>query len=126
MCGRGQQRASALVAQPKQPHHCLITVSLLLPAALVRVFFVKASLARWLIGLVEGIALNSSSFSALRFLWSFTICAGSDVVDIYNATNGNWSTAVLSAPRGQMAATALPNHGIAIFAGGGGGELIFV
>jgi hypothetical protein len=49
-------------------------------------------------------------------------CAGgsssSDVVDIFDVTSGAWSTAVLSKPRAGLAATSLPNAGVAIFAGG--------
>jgi hypothetical protein len=41
-------------------------------------------------------------------------------VDIFNVTAGKWSTASLSAARGDLAATSLPNLGVAIFAGGGG------
>jgi len=41
-------------------------------------------------------------------------------VDIFNATTGNWSTAVLNEARGYLAATSLPNQGLAIFAGGQG------
>jgi hypothetical protein len=54
---------------------------------------------------------------------SFTPCAAtggvySTSVDIFNATSGTWSTAALSVARGNLAATSLPNHGVAIFAGG--------
>jgi hypothetical protein len=41
-------------------------------------------------------------------------------VDIFNAITGNWSTAVLSEARQALAATSLPNQGLAIFAGGNG------
>jgi hypothetical protein len=40
------------------------------------------------------------------------------VVNIFNATAGSWSTASLSEARSELAATSLPNHGLAIFAGG--------
>jgi hypothetical protein len=43
---------------------------------------------------------------------------GSKAVDIFDAITGNWSTAVLSEARGLLAATSLPNQGLAIFAGG--------
>jgi hypothetical protein len=43
----------------------------------------------------------------------------SNVVDIFNATAGTWSTAALSAAREFLAATSLPSAGLAIFAGGG-------
>ncbi len=48
-------------------------------------------------------------------------CAGgsfSNVVDIFDASSGRWSTAVLSLSRYFLAATSLPNQGLAIFAGG--------
>ena len=43
----------------------------------------------------------------------------SNVVDIFNATSGTWSTAVLSASRFGVAATSLHDAGLAFFAGGG-------
>jgi hypothetical protein len=43
---------------------------------------------------------------------------GSNVVDIFDGSSGRWSTAVLSVGRGFLAATSLPNQGLAIFAGG--------
>jgi hypothetical protein len=51
-------------------------------------------------------------------------CAGyidsghSSVVDIFNVASGTWSTAALSEARYDLAATSLPNAGVAIFAGG--------
>ena len=42
----------------------------------------------------------------------------SKVVDIFNATAGTWSTANLSQARMYLAATSLPNVGVAMFAGG--------
>jgi hypothetical protein len=41
-----------------------------------------------------------------------------NTVDIFNGITGNWSTAVLSVARNMLAATSLPNQGLAIFAGG--------
>jgi hypothetical protein len=41
-----------------------------------------------------------------------------NAVDIFNVTSGTWSTAALSVARTGLAATSLPNHGVAIFAGG--------
>ena len=50
-------------------------------------------------------------------------CAGAatvfNTVDIFNATSGIWTTAALSVARYGLAATSLPNDGLAIFAGGG-------
>ncbi len=52
------------------------------------------------------------------------LCAGNGVylraVDIFNAITGNWSAANLSEARSYLAATSLPNQGLAIFAGGQG------
>ena len=42
----------------------------------------------------------------------------SSTVDIFNATSGIWTTAAISVARGYLAATSLPNEGLAIFAGG--------
>jgi hypothetical protein len=39
-------------------------------------------------------------------------------VDIFNAKAGGWSTAALSVARSDLAATSLPDRGLAIFAGG--------
>ena len=39
-------------------------------------------------------------------------------MDIFNASSGRWSTAVLSVARWGLTATSLPNLGLAIFAGG--------
>ena len=53
--------------------------------------------------------------------WLTPCAAGSgwsNVVDIFDATAGTWSTAVLSVARGDLAATSLPNAGLAFFAGG--------
>ncbi len=41
-----------------------------------------------------------------------------NAVDIFNATAGTWTTANLSVARSELAATSLPNFGVAIFAGG--------
>jgi hypothetical protein len=42
----------------------------------------------------------------------------SNAVDIFNAISGSWSTAALSVARYYLAATSLPDQGLAIFAGG--------
>jgi hypothetical protein len=42
----------------------------------------------------------------------------SSVVDIFNVTAGTWSTAALSQARSFLAATSLPDAGVAIFGGG--------
>ena len=47
-----------------------------------------------------------------------SIGESSNAVDILNATSGVWSTAVLSQRRIGLAATSLPNVGLAFFAGG--------
>ncbi len=43
----------------------------------------------------------------------------SNAVDIFDVVSGAWSTAALSVARQYLAATSLPNLGLAIFAGGG-------
>ncbi len=45
----------------------------------------------------------------------------SDAVDIFDATSSSWTTAALSVARFGLAATSLPNQGLAIFAGGSTG-----
>jgi hypothetical protein len=42
----------------------------------------------------------------------------SETVDIFDATSGSWMTAQLSVARRFLAATSLPDQGLAIFAGG--------
>jgi hypothetical protein len=46
-----------------------------------------------------------------------------DVVDIFDANAGTWSTAKLSVARAGLGATSLPSQGLALFAGGGGALL---
>ena len=47
-------------------------------------------------------------------------------VDIFNATSGVWTTATLSVARTYLAATSLPNYGLAIFAGGVGASYLLM
>jgi hypothetical protein len=42
----------------------------------------------------------------------------SNAVDIFDGSSGRWSTAFLSVAGSNLAATSLPNQGLAIFAGG--------
>ena len=49
-----------------------------------------------------------------------------NTVDIFNATSGVWTTAALSVARQQLAATSLPNEGLAIFAGGIGASYVLM
>ena len=42
----------------------------------------------------------------------------SNVVDIFDVRSGVWTTAALSMARSFLAATSLPNDGVAMFAGG--------
>ncbi len=56
-------------------------------------------------------------------------CAGNifyNTVDIFNATSGVWTTAALSVARYYLAATSLPNDGLAIFAGGQGASRVLM
>ena len=65
----------------------------------------------------EGFALRCRCRLVMR-------CAGgrsySSAVDIFDGSSGRWSTAALSVARFYLAATSLPNQGLAIFAGGQG------
>ena len=47
-------------------------------------------------------------------------------MDIFDGTSGRWTTAALSVARGFLAATSLPNQGLAIFAGGLSGTYFIV
>ena len=47
-------------------------------------------------------------------------------VDIFNATSGVWTNANLSVARYDLAATSLPNYGLAIFAGGQGASYVLL
>ena len=49
-----------------------------------------------------------------------------NTVDIFNATSGVWTTAALSVARVGLAATSLPNEGLAIFAGGVGASYVLM
>jgi hypothetical protein len=54
-------------------------------------------------------------------LMRFADGSSSNAVDIYNAKTGGWITAALSIARSDLAATSLPDQGLAIFAGGSTG-----
>jgi hypothetical protein len=78
--------------------------------------------AGWGIGCLSG-----AEVCLLIACASLMLCAAdpnnprpSNAVDIFNVTSGAWSTAVLSVARRGLAATSLPNLGVAIFAGGNG------
>ena len=58
-------------------------------------------------------ALNVVEFNML-----FTGNVVNKDVDLYNARSGVWTTAILSVGRSDLAATSLPNDGLAIFGGG--------
>jgi hypothetical protein len=49
-----------------------------------------------------------------------------NTVDIFNARSGVWTTAALSVARYIVAATSLPNDGLAIFAGGQGASFVLL
>jgi hypothetical protein len=51
----------------------------------------------------------------------FILCAdgaGCNTVDIFNVITSDWSAAAFSVPRARLAAASLPDHALAIFAGG--------
>ncbi len=92
--------------------------------ATVRVaMFIFVSLRVVLCGLGDGM-LEWAEVGLLISCASLMPCAAggsySKAVDIFNATSGAWSTANLSVARHNLAATSLPNVGVAIFAGGMG------
>ena len=49
-----------------------------------------------------------------------------NTVDIFNATSGVWTNSNLSVARYDLAATSLPNYGLAIFAGGVGASYVLM
>ena len=70
----------------------------------------------------EGAALMLSPWLTLRAASTLF----SNVVDIFNASAGTWSTAALSVARRGLAATSLPSAGLAFFAGGSGTCLLYL
>jgi hypothetical protein len=57
-------------------------------------------------------------FATCACLMPCAVGGSSNVVDIFNARTETWSTAALSQARANLAATSLPDAGVAIFAGG--------
>jgi hypothetical protein len=49
-----------------------------------------------------------------------------NTVDMFNSRSGVWTTAALSVARFDLAATSLPNEGLAIFAGGLGASYVLM
>ena len=47
-------------------------------------------------------------------------------MDIFDGTSGRWTTAALSVARYLLAATSLPNQGLAIFGGGWNGTYVIL
>ena len=85
--------------------------------------FIFVSLRVVLCGLGDG-RVEWAGVGSLIACASLMPCAAdgnvaSNAVDIFNVTSGAWSTANLSVARYWLAATSLPNAGVAIFAGGG-------
>ena len=83
--------------------------------------FISVSLRVVLCGLGDG-TVEWAGVCLLIACASLMPCAAeggpSNAVDIFNVTSGAWSTAALSVARYYLAATSLPNAGVAIFAGG--------
>jgi hypothetical protein len=50
----------------------------------------------------------------------------SNATSIFDATSGRWTTAALSVARADLAATSLPDQGLAIFAGGQSGTHVIM
>ena len=113
---------SAWLEDILQPHRCRMSESRSSLAATVRVaMFIFASLRVVLCGLGNGM-VEWAGVGLLIACASLMPCAvgsgSSNAVDIFNVTSGAWSTAALSEARYWLAATSLPNVGVAIFAGG--------
>ena len=74
-----------------------------------------------------GRVLGGGRRALRRWRGALMRCAGgggySNAVDIFDATSGRWTTAALSVARLFLAATSLPEQGLAIFAGGYVGSL---
>jgi hypothetical protein len=54
----------------------------------------------------------------LLLLIAYSGYFGTSIVYIFDGSSASWSTAVLSVARSGVAATSLPNQGLAFFAGG--------
>jgi hypothetical protein len=72
---------------------------------------------------VLGVGLMEARFEpplliADRDAGSYSNAQASNAVDIFDAISGIWRTSALKDSRADMAATSLPNQGLAIFAGG--------
>lgn len=68
--------------------------------------------------IVHGMYIFNELLAFLIMCLPASATADSAVVDIFNVTANTWSTAVLSIARQYLAATSLPDHGIAFVAGG--------
>ncbi len=83
--------------------------------------FISVSLRVVLCGLGDGM-VEWAEVGLVIACASLMPCAAgsgpSNAVDIFNVASGAWSTAALSEARESLAATSLPNVGVAIFAGG--------
>ena len=106
-----------------QPHRCRIWESRSSLVAVVRVaMFIFESLRVVLFwlgnGMVEWAGVGLLIARASLMPCSASSGSASNAVDIFNVTSGAWSTAALSEARYALAATSLPNVGVAIFAGG--------
>jgi hypothetical protein len=88
------------------------------------------SVARWRLAATSLPSAGLAFFAGGDCPWITPCTANNDypsnIVDIFNATAGTWSTAVLSESRCGLVATSLPNAGLAFFAGGGCTCLLFL
>ena len=119
----GALQLSAKLEDILQPHRCRILESRSSLVALVRVaMFIFAPL-RVVVCALGNRMIEWAEIAFLIACTSLTPCAAgsgsfSNAVDIFNVASRTWSTAALSVARQGLAATSLPNHGLAIFAGG--------
>ena len=112
-----------------QPHHCRIkdwrysqAATILVCDVILRLILRRAVCCDDGRGWVTGgcVAWKGARFELLLLI-ADSGGVGSNVVDIFDVSSGRWSTAVLSVGRYYLAATSLPNQGLAIFAGGSTG-----
>jgi hypothetical protein len=77
-------------------------------------------------GMRLGCSLSALSSSGGFLMYCVDYTSGMiSAVDIFDASSGKWTTAALSVGRDSLAATSLPNQGLAIFAGGRGCDFHF-
>ncbi len=123
--GSGQPLLSAWLDRILQRHRCRIKDWPSSQAAKVcdLIFALLRRVCFWGYSERDAFWLQAERF-VQPLLIADALCAGrsgsGSAVDIFDANSGLWTTAALSVARWGLAATSLPNQGLAIFAGGHG------